>query len=333
LFAEFLRRRLRASDPGQERELHRRAARWLAHQRLFPEAIAHALQAEDFTQAGEWIEYACDAAMQHGQLATIRQWLGALPPKVVANSPGLNIWYGWALALQNEFEAMETHLEQAEKQARRLARAQRFWKTEVRMVRGKIAAIRTHAAMIQQEDAKTLYWTRRTLALLPERYLRERGVAWMSRARAFEHLKRFDEADEAYLQAERTTHKADHPFLYLGVLEAHARFLLERGEMERARSVLKQAVEFAHARHVEGLAASMKTMLQEIVPPFVKRTREPLSGREREIVDWLARGESNPQIAERLGIGVGTVNWHTKNIYKKLGARNRTEAAALARAL
>lgn len=332
LFAEFLRGRLRAREPNQEHELHARAAQWLVRHGHYSEAIAHALRAKEYVKAGEWIEFACDAAMQHGQLATMRRWLDALPRDVVAQSPGLNIWYGWVLALQHEFEAMERHLKQAERQARRLARTERFWKTEVGMVRGKIASIRTHAAVIQREDAKTLYWTRRTLALLPERYPRERGVAWMSRARAFEHLKRFDEADDAYGQAERTTQRAAHPFLHLGVLEAHARFLLRRGETERARNGLKQAIEYARSNQVEELAVPMKMMLQEIKPqPIEKGTREPLSGREHEILDWLARGESNSQIAKRLGIGVGTVNWHTKNIYKKLGVRNRTEAAAFAR--
>ena len=51
--------------------------------------------------------------------------------------------------------------------------------------------------------------------------------------------------------------------------------------------------------------------------------------RSRKILRLLAVGESNPQIVNRLCIGVGTVNWHTKNIYKKLDVRNRTEAAAL----
>jgi ATP/maltotriose-dependent transcriptional regulator MalT len=44
-------------------------------------------------------------------------------------------------------------------------------------------------------------------------------------------------------------------------------------------------------------------------------------------------GWSNREIARQLSIAVGTAQWHTKSIYRKLGVRNRTRAAALARAL
>ena len=264
----------------------------------------------------------------------MRQWLDALPPTVVAQSPNLNIWYGWVLALQNEFEAMQPYLGQAQKQAQRLGRTQKCWRSEARMVRGKIAAIRTHAAVIRKPGCADAVLDAADTCVIAGPISARARVAWLSRARAFEHLKRFDEADHAYMQAQRTTQRAEHPFLYLGVLETHARFLVQREERERARDVLKRAIAFARANHVEALAASIKTLLEEIAPPSPKpNVPDPLSAQEREILRWLARGESNPQIAKRLGIGVGTVNWHTKNIYKKLGVRNRTEAAVVARTM
>jgi DNA-binding NarL/FixJ family response regulator len=45
----------------------------------------------------------------------------------------------------------------------------------------------------------------------------------------------------------------------------------------------------------------------------------------------LAKGKSNPEIAEALYIGRGTVRTHVSNILGKLDAKTRTEAAALAR--
>ncbi len=58
---------------------------------------------------------------------------------------------------------------------------------------------------------------------------------------------------------------------------------------------------------------------------------EPLTERELEILALLAAGESNPNIAGSLHLSVGTVKWHTSNIYGKLGVRNRTEASVRAR--
>ena len=56
-----------------------------------------------------------------------------------------------------------------------------------------------------------------------------------------------------------------------------------------------------------------------------------LSPREHEVLRLLAEGKSNPEIADALFIGRGTVRTHVSNILGKLDARTRTEAAALAR--
>lgn len=53
----------------------------------------------------------------------------------------------------------------------------------------------------------------------------------------------------------------------------------------------------------------------------------PLSERELHIVQWLADGCPNKVIATKLDITEATVKVHVKTILKKLGARNRTQAA------
>ena len=60
------------------------------------------------------------------------------------------------------------------------------------------------------------------------------------------------------------------------------------------------------------------------------RLQEPLTAREREVVELLAQGLPNKSIAARLGISDQTVKYHVASICGKLGAANRTEAARLA---
>jgi DNA-binding CsgD family transcriptional regulator/pimeloyl-ACP methyl ester carboxylesterase len=60
---------------------------------------------------------------------------------------------------------------------------------------------------------------------------------------------------------------------------------------------------------------------------------EPLSERELEVLELMAAGLSNQEIAEKLFITVGTVKTHVNAIFGKLDAHSRTRAVARARAL
>ena len=60
---------------------------------------------------------------------------------------------------------------------------------------------------------------------------------------------------------------------------------------------------------------------------------EDLSARELEVLELISHGYSNEAISKKLFLSLGTVKWHTTNIYGKLGVRSRTRAVALAREL
>jgi DNA-binding NarL/FixJ family response regulator len=77
-------------------------------------------------------------------------------------------------------------------------------------------------------------------------------------------------------------------------------------------------------------------MSREIARKVIASFQEPvttaaevdeLSPREREILELLAAGFPNKQIADRLGLTDGTVRWHLRHVYHKLHVRSRTEAA------
>jgi LuxR family maltose regulon positive regulatory protein len=60
---------------------------------------------------------------------------------------------------------------------------------------------------------------------------------------------------------------------------------------------------------------------------------EPLTTRELEVLELLAAGRSNQRIAQELVVSLDTVKKHVSRVLDKLGAANRTEAVARARAL
>ncbi|MGA3163373.1 MAG: response regulator transcription factor [Verrucomicrobiota bacterium] len=77
-------------------------------------------------------------------------------------------------------------------------------------------------------------------------------------------------------------------------------------------------------------------MSREIARKVITSFQEPLttvaevaelSPRERGILELLAQGFPNKEIAHRLGVNDGTVRWHLRHVYDKLHVRSRTEAA------
>jgi LuxR family maltose regulon positive regulatory protein len=60
---------------------------------------------------------------------------------------------------------------------------------------------------------------------------------------------------------------------------------------------------------------------------------DPLTDREIEVLAEIASGYTNEEIADRLFISRGTVKRHASNVYLKLGAHHRAEAAARGREL
>jgi two-component system response regulator DesR len=61
-------------------------------------------------------------------------------------------------------------------------------------------------------------------------------------------------------------------------------------------------------------------------PPKVQQPAPLLSEREREVLDLIAAGSTNREIAEQLYLSPHTVKEHTSALYRKLRARNRAEA-------
>lgn len=60
--------------------------------------------------------------------------------------------------------------------------------------------------------------------------------------------------------------------------------------------------------------------------PFVVAPLAVLTAREREVLEWLAAGKTNRDIAAIVGARPRTVEKHLERIYEKLGVENRTAA-------
>ncbi len=68
-----------------------------------------------------------------------------------------------------------------------------------------------------------------------------------------------------------------------------------------------------------------------IEPPFTHGEGDNPTARESEVLELIARGFSNAQIATQLRISERTVKFHISSLFARLGAKRRTEALAIAR--
>lgn len=80
--------------------------------------------------------------------------------------------------------------------------------------------------------------------------------------------------------------------------------------------------------------ARPQTGLEESTPKPVSDAEvlsaDELTPREHEVLELVARGDTNAEIARQLGVSENTAKFHMKNILQKLHARNRAEVVAFA---
>lgn len=91
---------------------------------------------------------------------------------------------------------------------------------------------------------------------------------------------------------------------------------------------LAAAIRDAYHGRATFSAAAVRALAQHVFAPPARGY--DLTRREREVLALLVASKTNAQIAAELGISRGTVHLHVSNIFTKLGAGNRTEAAMIA---
>jgi DNA-binding CsgD family transcriptional regulator len=147
-------------------------------------------------------------------------------------------------------------------------------------------------------------------------------------------LDRFHDRDprpnlEAALAGwERIGHVPDVGVTHLSLAEAHA----THGDRDAARHHLVVGREIADQLGARPMLARVDALAERFaLTARDRRTSDVLTGRESEVLSLIAEGRTNAEIAATLFMSPKTASVHVSHIIAKLGAGNRTEAAAMAR--
>lgn len=117
----------------------------------------------------------------------------------------------------------------------------------------------------------------------------------------------------------------------------HEQNLVEEALRAGATSYLLKNVSAEElAAAIKSAYAGQATLAPEATDALIKSTRQRhdigfnLTAREQEVLALLVTGASNLEISNQLTISMATVKFHLKNLFEKLGARNRVTAVTIA---
>lgn len=118
----------------------------------------------------------------------------------------------------------------------------------------------------------------------------------------------------------------DDEYLF-GALQAGAHgFLLKSAQPEAIIMGVRAA---ARGESVLDPQVTARILARALAVPEAAELPE-LTGREQEVLQGIGEGLSNPQLAQRLGIGQSTVKTHVSQVLAKLGVSTRLQAARIA---
>jgi NarL family two-component system response regulator YdfI len=113
-------------------------------------------------------------------------------------------------------------------------------------------------------------------------------------------------------------------------VSAYLTLCTERATLLQAIRAAARGETLLPAGYIERLLARTELAPHEHSPPLATPSDQELTGREQEVLQRVANGERNKEIAARLGISEPTVKSHLANIYFKLGVDSRASAVAVA---
>jgi LuxR family maltose regulon positive regulatory protein len=168
LFKDLLQHSLSSTHPEMLLVLHRRASEWYEREGLFPLAITHALEAQDYDRAARLIERRAGEILLQGEFTTYLGWMDSFPQYIIQMYPILILHRILAetVAMGLPLEDVEARLQEVEK-----------LDPQSHFIKGVGLVIRAVALGNQGDLSQNSELCRKALKLIPAESTFWRGIA------------------------------------------------------------------------------------------------------------------------------------------------------------
>ena len=244
LFADLLRHRLNQLASLLSIEvavLHRRASVWYEQNGFPVEAMSHALAAVDVERVVRLARQKAATRLSRSELVTLLSWLDALPRAMDRSHPRLSLLHAWAMLLTGELQAVETHLDEAERGFKATNDSSGAKHGDIL---GEVATLRGGVAYLQRDmpQARALYC--QALEHLAPDNLFMRGIVMQCLGAAYSWCGNIVEAAQAFDEVRVISHSSGNILVDLIAMGNLAQFRQEQGYLRQASGVYRQGFDF-----------------------------------------------------------------------------------------
>jgi LuxR family maltose regulon positive regulatory protein len=253
LFADLLRTRLIREQPERIPDLHRRASAWHERNELITEALGHALAAADFEQAARLAAANALPMLMRGEVATVQDWLDALPQEIVRGHPRLCIDQAWVLHLTQRPDAIESLLQDAE---RGLEASDLAEKAATSSWLGEVLALRAWVKRSQGDLAQAIELSHAALNHLTDENVFALCLNLVSLAGALRYVGDTAQAVQVLTDCIPLCQAAGNSLGVMADTYDLAELRVLQGQLHQAKVVLGEALQWAAEQGVQQMPAT-----------------------------------------------------------------------------
>ena len=248
LFADLLRRHLTDSQLGLELQLHRRASQWFAANDLFPEAIKHAFNAQDYGRAADFIESFGYEIFRQGGIKTLLDWCQQLPMEHVRCKPQRLLMYSWVqfvggAKLNNSANDIDPWLEEAEQLLVTASHAsEEITEQQRQCMLAEINVLRGFVALHLQEFQRAITLVAQAQPNISEDNTMVQAGAALNLGVCYYATGQFDLAEQAFHDALALARKDNSLVVIFPAQKGLGQLYQMRGQLNKAQDTYQQAL-------------------------------------------------------------------------------------------